>query len=258
MHFFQKAEIEELEVTIEQKQDEFNQKASIAEGVPALREQFAEAEAFINNYDKTLFGRNHPDEVFRFLSLINTMSQIDFNFSFSDSTIADNYGEIQSQINGSGSYGRVMNFINGIENSDPVQKINSVEITPVGESSGYREVNFKFNLRSYFDRTDSFDPDRTPGISTRSVRSSHNPFYPLIRNVEPNEEGLVNVEQSRLVGVGNSRIYLLDQEGTMVTLSPDDRVYLGRLETIDIQEGQAVFRLNKGGIIELVTLEVER
>ncbi|MEX0906349.1 MAG: hypothetical protein WD604_15035 [Balneolaceae bacterium] len=258
MHFFQLTEIETLEEIISEKQAELNQKSMIAEGVPALREQFNEAEAFINTYDKTIFGRNHPDEVYRFLSLINTISNVDFNFTYSDSSITDNYGEIESQINGTGSHRGVMNFINGIENSDPVQKINAVTITPVGEAGGYTDVNFTFNLRSFYDRTGSFESNRTPGISTRSLSSSHNPFYPLIRNIEPNDEGLVNSENSRLVGVGNSRIYLLNQEGTLVTLQPGDRVYLGRLETINVQDGKAEFRLNKGGIIELVTLEVQR
>lgn len=257
MHYFQKAEIERLEASINQKQNEYNEKAVIAEGVPLLREQFNEAEAFINNYDKTIFGRNHPDEVFRFLSLINTVSRVDFNFTFSDSTVADRFGEIRSQINGTGSYRSVMSFINGIENSDPVQKINSLTLTPIGESSGYTDVNFTFNLVSYFDRTGAFDASRTPGISSRPVRSAHNPFYPLIRNLEPNVDGLVNVESSRLVGVSRSRIYLLNQEGTMVTLSPNDRVYLGRLISINVQNGSAEFRLNKGGIIEMVTLEVQ-
>ncbi|MEX2368057.1 MAG: hypothetical protein WD510_01005, partial [Balneolaceae bacterium] len=66
-----------------------------------------------------------------------------------------------------------------------------------------------------------------------------------------------NIESSRLIGISSSRIFLRDQNGRLVNLSVNDRVYLGSLEAIDVQEGRATFRLNKGGIIEAVTLEVQ-
>jgi len=61
-----------------------------------------------------------------------------------------------------------------------------------------------------------------------------------------------------LIGMTPSAVYLRDQDGQMVTLRPNDRVYLGRLETIDAQRGRVTFRLNRGGIIDVVTLEVQR
>ncbi|MEX2435364.1 MAG: type 4a pilus biogenesis protein PilO [Balneolaceae bacterium] len=258
MRYFQETEIERLTGSVEQRQQEYNQKRETADMLPMLQAQFTEAEEFINNYDKTIFPRNNPDAVFRFLSLINEAAGIDFNFVFNDSTITENYGIINSEINGTGAYRRVMEFINRIESSEPVQKINNVTINPVGQVDFYSDVNFSFQLNSHFDRLNYFQSDRTPGISIRTVESNHNPFYPLIRDIAPNEDNLVNVENSRLIGLSNSIIYLINQEGTMVTLRENDSVYLGRLISINVNEGNAVFRLNKGGIIEVVTLEVQR
>lgn len=258
MHFFQKAEIEQLEQTVGSLQSEYDEKSQIAEFVPQLREQFAAAEDFVNNYDKTLFVRNHPDEVFRFLTLINTGSGLDFDFAYSDSTLTDEYGIIQSDITGTGYYRGLLNMVNRIENSDPVQKINNVEITPINEPGSYGQVRFEFRLNSYYDRQSYFESNRTPGISELPGQSVFNPLYPLIRDVEPNVDELVDVENSRLVGISSSRVFILNQEGTMLTLEQGDEVYLGRLESINILEGNVVFRLNKGGIIELITLEVER
>lgn len=259
MHYFQKAEIERLEAQQIVLEQEYQESADIAAGVPALREQFAEATAIIEGFDKTIFSNNNADEVFRFLTLINEGAGVDFNFVFRDSTNSDEYGIITSEVNGVGSYRNFVRFLNAVEYSEPVQKISNIEMSQAGGDDGYQMVNFTFNLQSHYDRQNIFqNGNRTPGISFRTNRSNHNPFYPLIRSVSPNEEGLPDVDQSRLVGIGGSVIYMMDQNGQMVTLREGDRVYLGRLETINIREGTAIFRLNRGGIIDLVTLEVQR
>ncbi|WP_069131317.1 type 4a pilus biogenesis protein PilO [Rhodohalobacter halophilus] len=259
MHFFQKAEIEELEQRKEGLERDYQQDVETAELVPMLREQFEEATSIIENFDKTIFSNNNADEIFRYLSLINEGANVNFNFTFRDSTSSEQYGVISSEINGAGPYRNVVRFINAIEYSEPVQKINNISISPSGEADGYQNVNFTFNLQSHYDRVNVFDNNnRTPDIAFRSNSSNHNPFFPLIRNIPPNEDGLPNVEQSRIVGLTSNAIYMMDQTGRMNTLRVNDRVYLGRLERINMQQGSASFRLNKGGIIEVVTLEVQR
>jgi hypothetical protein len=258
MHYFQKAEIERLEELVAELEREADESMQTAEMVPLLRQQHEAAQEFIEGFDKTIFRNNNPDEVFRFLSILNEMSGIDFNYTFRDSSSTSDYGVVRSEINGSGTYRGLMTFINAIEHSEPVQKIDDITITPVGQEGGYQRVNFSFHLNSHYDNQQRFHAAATPGVATSSGRSGHNPFYPLIRSVEPNTDDLVDVEDSRLVGVSSSSVFLIDQNGTMVTLSPGDRVYLGRLESINIGEGHASFRLNRGGLIDVITLEVQR
>ena len=258
MHFIQKAEIEDLEERQVRLERDYQQDLETAELVPMLREQFAEATSVIEGFDKTIFTNNNADEIFRFLSLINEGAGVNFNFTFRDSTSSDQYGIINSEINGSGPYRSVVRFINAIEYSEPVQKIDGISLTPSGEAEGYQNVNFTFRLQSHYDRVGVFDNYQTPDIAFRTNESNHNPFFPLIRNVPPNEDNLPNVDQSRIVGLTGSVVYLMDQNGQMVTLRVNDRVYLGRLEQINMQQGSARFRLNRGGIIDVVTLEVQR
>ena len=258
MHFIQKAEIEDLEERQVRLERDYQQDLETAELVPMLREQFAEATSVIEGFDKTIFTNNNADEIFRFLSLINEGAGVNFNFTFRDSTSSDQYGVINSEINGSGPYRSVVRFINAIEYSEPVQKIDGISLTPSGEAEGYQNVNFTFRLQSHYDRVGVFDNYQTPDIAFRTNESNHNPFFPLIRNVPPNEDNLPNVDQSRIVGLTGSVVYLMDQNGQMVTLRVNDRVYLGRLEQINMQQGSARFRLNRGGIIDVVTLEVQR
>jgi len=259
MHFVQKPEIERLELRVSSLEGEYNQDKQTADMVPMLREQYSQSRQFIDNYDKTIFRNDNPDEVFRFLTILNNMSNLSFNYIFQDSTITDDYGVIRSEISGSGSYRGLMTFINAIESSEPVQKLNNLTISPVGLDGGYQNVNFTFTLNSNYDTHNIFDsPERTPGIATRNLSSNHNPFFPLIRSVEPNVNDLPDVDNSRLIGLSSSAVFLLNQNGRMITLRQNDRVYLGRLETINVREGKATFRLNRGGIIDLVTLEVQR
>lgn len=258
IHFYQMPQIDQLEEQVEIEQADYNSKREIADKVPGLEEQFDQSKSFIENFDKTLFRTNNPDQVYRFLSILSDTDPIEFDFVFNDSTQTDRYGIVTSQLTGRGPYTAVLNFITRIENSEPVQKIEDLVISPVSQVNEYNYSTFSFRLASYYDRHNLFDARNTPGVSERIGFASHNPFFPLIRNVQPNTDDLVSVEQSQLVGIGNGVVYLLDQNGALQTLRERDRVYLGRLETININQGNAAFRLNKGGIVELVSLEVKR
>ncbi len=256
--FVQKPQIDRLDQEVTQLDSEYAVLSETAAELPATLERYEESKAFIESFEKTLFDNNNPDETFRFLSIINSTDPLEFDFVFNDSTRAGQYGTLQSQVDGRGSYRSVLNFITRIENSEPVQKISNIVITPINEVGSYGDVNFNFRLQSFYDRENILSTRQTPGVSGSIPISRQNPFYPLIRNVEPNEDNLVSVEESSLVGIGRDRVYLLNQEGRMVTLQQNDRVYLGRLQSLNMNTGEAVFQLNKGGIIELITLKVER
>ena len=85
----------------------------------------------------------------------------------------------------------------------------------------------------------------------------HNPFYPIIHQLPPNSKDLPDVEKSRLVGISERNIYLVDQNGKVRTLDIGDKVYLGHLESIDTNDKSATFYLNKGGIFDKVTLKAQ-
>jgi len=258
IHFVQKSEIEELNKKVSELQQDYNQKSEIAAQLPVIQNQYDAAREFVENFDKALFSSNNPDDVYAFLiELSPGIDNPEFDFVFNDSTINEKYGVINASINGSGNYISAFNFINRIENSQAVQKINNINITPVGEVNNYSRVTFNFNLSSFYDRTSTLEKT---GFFTylRPVDNFSNPFFPLIRDIPPNEDNLTNVENSRLVGITAKSVYLINQNGRMVQLNINDPVFLGNLERIDLRAGQAIFRLNKGGIVEMVTLEVER
>ncbi len=258
IHIVQKTEIDELNEKVSELQQDYNQKSEIAEQLPVIQNQYDAALEFVENFDKALFSSSNPDNVYEFLiDLSPGLSNPEFNFVFNDSTINEKYGVINASINGTGNYISAFNFINRIENSQAVQKINNINITPVGEVNNYSRVTFNFELSSFYDRTSTLE--KTGFFAyLRPIEDFSNPFFPLIRDIPPNEDNLTDVENSRLVGLTGNSVYLINQNGRMVQLKNNDPVFLGNLEKIDLRTGQAVFRLNKGGIVEMVTLEVEQ
>lgn len=262
--FFQLPELERLETSYSEKQDDYNEKREISNAFPELNESYQTAQSIIENYDKSLYPDPHPDDVFDYLNYIsnsNPTSKIYFDFAFSDSTIQDQYGIVLSQINGYGRYSNVINFINKIENSRLLNKIVDLDISPAdGEGEELDEVTFSFVLESYYERIpiqqNSGDVNQ---LTLNEEISVYNPFYPLIQpSIPDNVDNFINVEQSRLIGLTGSRIFIVDQGGNITSLREGDKVYLGELESIDLRNKSATFNLNKGGITELVTLETEQ
>jgi Tfp pilus assembly protein PilO len=257
LYFFQQTKIEELEIQLSTKSKELRQKQEIAGQYETILNQFEEARDYFNNYEKALYADNNEDKVFEFLNSINRgSSYTDFTFAFQNSTPADKYGTMSMEITGEGYYRYFVNFIRQIEYSKPLNKISNISITPINDLENYGRVSFKFTLTSFYERTQLLE-EPSMDIANAIYASLYNPFYPLIRDVQPNENNLTNVEQSRLLALSADRIFLVDQTGVMRKLQPGDKVYLGTLSNINLREGTATFVLNKGGIIEHVTLEVQ-
>ncbi len=259
--FYQEDKITSLQDEIGRKQQDLNSKQNINNDFAELNSRYETAVRIINDYDKTLFQSNQPDDIYDFITEVNSSggNQIYFDFVYSDSTPNAEYGIINSSISGFGDYGSLVDFINKIENSQLLNKISDVTISPGRSDDEENVVNFSFAMESYYQKMQLFDSTSTefrinefPGIS------SYNPLYPLIQNsLPPNTEGLINAEASRIIGMTSNRIFL-NSGGKIISLKVGDRVYLGYLSNIDFDSKTATFNLNKGGIQEVVTLEVVR
>ena len=256
--YFQTPKIEELEQNVSEKSTELRQKQEVASRYETVLEQFENARFYINNFDKALYQDNNEDDVFDYLNDLNSgSSYTDFAFSFTDSTSQGQYGIITMNITGSGFYRYLINLIRQIEFSQPLNKISQVSITPINNIEEYGRVNYSFVLESFYDRENILEPSSFD-ISENIYGSLYNPFYPLIRDIEPNTENMTNVEQSSLLALSSEKAFILDQNGVMQQINIGDEVYLGNLTSVDINEGTAKFELNKGGIIEVITLEVQQ
>ncbi len=260
--FIQNKFVSEIEETEEQLQ-ELNMEL---QEVQNSADMFAQAQA---NYNEVLYIRlNHPKELFldhnssnlyNYLQMLNRdLSFTELNYSLSDSTLNEDHGIINATIQGEGRYENLANFIYRLEYSRPLLQVQSVQIDNITDLERLNNVNFQVTLGAYYRRGSwsnylaELDPSGPLG------RIRHNPYYPLIHEVPPNEENLPDVDQSRLLVLTGSRAHIFDQTGTLQRLGIGDRVYLGRLSSIDLQRGEAVFQLNRGGIRDRVVLTLEQ
>lgn len=262
LKFVQESEIEELDASAQEKRTDLRQKQQISASYPDLKATYDRATEILTNYDKTLFESSNPDDAFDYLNALSTgESQVFFDFAFEDSTSQDQFGVIQSTITGYGNYQNLFRFIYKIENGRMINKITELSVNPAtGDNAVSGEVNFSMNVESYYQSLELFESQPIMASGSFDVPSSiYNPFTPLITAELPeNEDGLIDVELSRMIGLTTNRVFLVDQNGSIQTVNIGDRVFLGSLSRIDLDNRTATFRLNKGGIIELITLEIER
>ncbi len=261
IEFYLNSKVNQLEDSKQQKQADFNQKKAIVDDYAEVLSNYQESRERIENYNKSLFPSSNPDKVFDYLNKLNDgNSQIIFEYVFTDSVINNEYGTILSEINGTGKHSALINYINKLENSQLINKVNELSISYDERAEDYNEISFSFNVESYYERLavlDSMQASREIRINPEI--SDYNPFYPLIRTRFPvNDKNQVNVEASRIIGMTGNRIFIIDQTGAMKTLREGDQVYLGFLEEINTTSKTAKFKLDKAGIIEYVTLEVNK
>lgn len=253
------AEIENTRGLLSEKQVELRDVQNFAN-------QFSTAQA---NYNDAIYSRmNHPKELFPthsssalydYLQQVNQgLSFTELNYSFADSVLNEDHGIINATINGESNYENLTNFLYRMEYSRPLVQIRSVELTNINELEKLNTVNFQVFLSAYYRRGDW--SGYTANLSTSSPLGDilHNPYYPHIQPIPPNTENLPNVENSRLIALTRSTAHIIDQTGMLKRLAVGDRVYLGRLSSINLNNNEAVFQLNRGGIVDRIVLTLSQ
>lgn len=257
IHFVQGDEIATLNKQLTQEQQKLRKDQNIADQYDSVVRQYAIIQTRLNLFDKVLFPSLDASDVFAYLDHISQGNAfLNINFTFIDSVKHKKYGVIRSRLVGQGNYRNLYNLIYILEHSRAIDKINELVINPVNQLSKYNQVNYTFRLDSYYERTHSTN-QASLSLSTPHLRVRRNPFYPLIRSVEPNKDNLINVEKSKLIAVGFDFVFLVDQNGRIDRLTTGDKVYLGTLNSVNMKNRTATFVLNKGGIIDKVTLKVK-
>lgn len=165
-------------------------------------------------------------------------------------------------LSGTAEFNDLNHLIYAIEESKMLKKISAVELNnnvKVDEDGmPHYLVTFKFKAAVYFSNDDRFYVK-----DFVENRLEPNPiydiFYPLIRNeIPPNTEGLLDVQTAKLLALIPDGAFLSDANGNTFLLWEGDKVYLGYLTNINYEKNEVSFVLNKGGIIETVTLKLDK
>lgn len=197
------------------------------------------------------------------------VNKVSYNFA-PDSFVNIEYIEIINQthynyytykLSGTAYFNDVYKLIYAIEQSKSLKKIltcnftNFVSVDDEGLPHYY--VNYTLKVAVYFSNNDQF-----ASSVTKENKLVPNPiydiFYPLIRNeIPPNIDNLLDVQSAQLLALIPEGAFISDSKGVTYLLWEGDQVYLGYLTEIDYDKNEVHFVLNKGGIIEKVTLTLD-
>lgn len=165
------------------------------------------------------------------------------------------------KLTGGGNYNDVYKMIYAIEQSKELKKINKLSLTNLVKTDQEIPlflVNFEMIAQVYFSSDNRFAPAEyvENNLATGPI---YDAFYPLIRNeIPPNVDNLLDVQGARLLALIPEGAFVADNKGNTYLVWEGEQVYLGYLTKIDYDNNTVSFILNKGGIIEQVTLQLDR
>jgi hypothetical protein len=246
-----------LLVQIENKQRELRQLTSTADNFVSVQEMTLRRRYEAENHNKELLADNNVATVFDLLDDINSgIAFTSMNFSFRDSVRSNDHGILRVSVNGEGTYRNLFNFLTILEQSKPITRVTNIRMAPDGSSYvTLNRVRFEMDIGFYYARGTT--PASPELLTRRQVPDQiHNPFYALIHPIPENTEGLPDADRSRLIGLTRTGAYIIDQSNEFKFLPVGSRVFLGTLQQINMNERSAVFRLNRGGIADVVVLRI--
>jgi len=163
-------------------------------------------------------------------------------------------------VTGVAEYNDLVELIYAIEESKQLKKIESIELSNNikvdADAAPHYLISYKFKVRAFFSNDERFYV-KDIKENKLSPNPSYDIFYPLIRNeIPPNKEKLLDVQTAQLLALIPDGAFFSDASGDTYLLWEGDKVYLGYLTNINYQNNEVYFVLNKGGLIENVTLKL--
>ena len=166
------------------------------------------------------------------------------------------------KLSGGGYFNDVYKLVYAIEQSKELKKVTRLTLGNLirtdTEGLPLFLVSFDMNAQVYYSSDNRFAPAEfvENNLSTGPI---YDAFYPLIRNeIPPNIDELLDVQGARLLAIIPEGAFIADTKGNTFLVWEGEQVYLGYLTMIDYNNSTVNFILNKGGIIEKVTLDLDR
>ncbi len=255
---------------IEQKEKELKDLKVNAENTEELEMQLADLKSRASELDSILALRKFiiPENIrqsnfFKFVDAttrnFSDLSHVDIEY-VGPGDVKD-FKSYKYNIKGTAEFNDLFKLVYAIEQSKELKKINKGSLKNFVEvdDEGFPHYLVSFNLEAivYYADNDQFASSEYKENRLKA-NSLYNIFYPLIRDeIPPNNKKLLDVQTGQLLALVPDGAYLTDASGKTQLLWEGDEVYLGYLTKIDYDKNEVKFILNKGGIIEKITLKLD-
>ncbi len=212
------------------------------------------------NIPQNLSSIKFYDFVTQVTNLLSPDSKIDIEYS--EQKQDRDFFYYQYKIKGTAPYNDMYKFIYGIEQSKELKKIKSLSIASVVKNDD--KVGPKF-LVNFDLLVDVYYSDNNRFATAEYVENDltappiYDAFFPLLRNeIPPNTDGLLEVDDAKLLALIPEGAFLSDSRGNTFLLWEGEPVYLGYLTSIDYKNNKVKFIINRGGVIERKELSLNK
>ncbi|HZW38581.1 MAG TPA: hypothetical protein VFF33_04700 [Ignavibacteriaceae bacterium] len=254
---------------INKKQEKINSLKASYSSIGSLKAQLSELELKVKSVDSLLFSDRFviPKSITqsRFFNFIDSYSR-DYgltsytNTEFLSTGVESGFNYYLYKVSGNGEFENVYGLIYAIEHSKELKKVqkadfgNTISVSSKGEPKYL--TKFEIEVKVYFSSNDQYAAvnfvENNLGISTM-----HDAFYPLVRNeISPNTANLPDIQDATLLSLVPQGAFITDASGNTTLMSEGDPVYLGYLMKIDYEKESVTFVLNRGGLVEYITLTI--
>jgi hypothetical protein len=207
-----------------------------------------------------------------------------FDVKFGEASMNPDYSYYTFNVSGRGYYSSLYGFVWALENNRNFYRIRNLnldhldlikQVEETGRDKLQIMVSFDMEIESYYGAHEAMSAPQTlyasledgeggkqalplvPPEVLPDERPAINPFFPVImEELPPNTHDLVDIEESKLISIADGKAVFRDQEGRYRMLSVGDAVYLGQVVSVDPKGDRVVARLNKGGIIDQIDMEL--
>lgn len=256
---------------IKDKRKELKNLKISAQDTEELKMQLADIKQKVAEMDSILALRKYIIPVnisqanfFKFVNKINNeFSENSYvNVEFLGDGISGEFKNYSYKLSGTAEFNDLFKLIYSIEQSKELKKVVSGSLTNFvqvdDEGFPHYLVQYVLEVSVLYSNNDmfAFTNVKENKLKTNSL---YNIFYPLIREeIPPNKDDLLDVQTAQLLALIPDGAYLSDASGKTQLLWEGDEVYLGYLTKIDYTTNEVKFILNKGGVIEKITLKLEQ
>ena len=213
---------------------------------------------------KYIIPKNAPQSnFFKFVNDVSSnFSELSYvNVEYTGNGDPGDFFSYLYSIKGTAEFSDLFKLIYAIEQSKELKKVlkgslnNFVEVDK--EGIPHYLVSYSYEVQVYYSDNDTYASAK---YSENQLKANplYNIFYPLIRDeIPPNTDNLLDVQTAQLLALIPDGAYISDTGGKTHLLWEGDEVYLGYLTKIDYTTNEVKFVLNKGGVIEKVTLKLD-
>lgn len=254
--------INQINVKIQDVDQKIASLQGIEQEIATIKTLLEEQKEKLSNLDKQLTTSGSPAETYQYInSILDYSGVLDIDLLYLSSNATDNYIYDVYRIKGEGFFPTIFKFLWYLERGPRIYKIQNVSLHGVEnrEIDSTRTnmiVPFDIEFQVLYTSLEDVPPIKR-NLRNVSVAYVRNPFLPYIyRNLPLNKNELLEVERAELKGILPGRAFIEDHTGKMHELQDGDKVYLGYVSNIDVENNRVVFVLNKGGIIERYVLKL--